>query len=160
MLKSAPSADTANASSKAEDEFVHLFGPSAGPAIKTMMVRVGTLSEAEVGTLAARWRPSMAFLAAQATAWKIARKTHMNGPVDFAYNAVYASMPHSHPEWAAAANVAAHAALGVALGPRLRPEMAALLTAPWDETIVPLPEPTQTPVKVRVRKRVAVEDQS
>jgi hypothetical protein len=152
-----PSSDSSNTSDKADAEFIHLFGPAAGPAVKAILIRVSTLSADEVGTLALRWQPTMAYLGAQAAGWKAARKAKMTKPADFAYNAAYSGMPHSHPDWAAAANVAAHAALGKALGSRLRPELAALLTDPWDETIAPLPEPREV-LKVRVRKRTAAED--
>jgi hypothetical protein len=152
VLKPTASSNTDKALDQADAEFIRLFGPTAGPAVQAIMIRVGTLSGDEVGALAARWQPSMAFLTAQAAAWKAARKAKMTKDADFAYNATYSSMPHNHPGWAAAGNVAAHAALGAALGSRLRPDQAALLVAPWDETITPLPEPTEAP-KARIRKR-------
>jgi hypothetical protein len=133
-------------------ELDRLFGPQAGPAVRDILVRAGTLNSDEIAALAARWRPDMAFLAAQAAAWKAARKAHMTKPTDFAYNAAYSSIPHSHPDWAAAANVAAHAALGRALGSRLSPGPCLILTSPWDEAIAPLPAQAATTTKTRIRK--------
>lgn len=154
MPKPRPFAPAQNsASEQADEQFSRLFGSAAGPVVKALLIRAGTLSGADVEALSLRWRPSLDFLAAQAAAWKVARKVKLSGPADFAYNAAYAAVPHIHPDWARAANVAAHAALGKALAGRLAPASVAILVAGWDETVAPLPEPSVSPVRVRVRHR-------
>ena len=137
---------------KAKVEFTRLFGATAGPLVKDMLVRAGTLSDAEISALAKQWRPSMTFFAAQAAAWKTARKTGIFKHADFAYNAAYESIHRTHPDWSAAGNVAAHAVLGRALSTKLKPEQVAALTAGWDEVVAPLPQSTG---KVRIRRSAA-----
>jgi len=146
-----------DASEQVKAKFIDLFGAN-GPAVKELVVRAGTLSDAEISALAARWRPSMDFLYAQSQAWKTARRLHLEKAAEIVYNAANESISHSSPDWQAAGNVAAHAALGKALIGRLAPQLVDRLVGPWDATIVPLPvsKPGDAGApKVRVRSRSA-----
>ncbi len=130
------------------------FGAS-GSAVKELLVRAAILTDDEISRLAAGYRPSMAFLNAQAMAWKAARKKKLSYPAEVIYNAANGAISHHHTDWQVAGNVAAHAALGRALTGRLAPEYVALLTAPWDNAVKPLPivQPN-----IRVRSRSASSD--
>ena len=139
-------------------KFIDMFGAN-GPAVKDLVVRAGTLSDKEVKALAARWRPSMDFLYAQSQAWKTARKLHLEKAAEIVYNAANESISHANPDWQAAGNVVAHAALGKALAGRMAPVLVARLVEAWDATIATLPAaalsadgaPKTTKVRMRAR---------
>jgi hypothetical protein len=97
------------------------------------LLRLTQLDATEITALAASWHPSVAFLAAGAVAWKVARKAGIYGPVQAAYDAVYAAMPLEARSGAlfGATQIAGNAALAVALGTRLDPVTRERLSAPW-----------------------------
>lgn len=94
------------------------FGPNSS-LVQNFFSRLTLATPEEVGILAANWRPSIDFLAAGATAWKVARKTKLTAAVQNAYDAPFSIVPRQHPDWLAAISSAANAAMALALGKRL-----------------------------------------
>jgi len=152
-----PKIADAEVSERVQAKFIEMFGAN-GPAVKELLVQAGILDEAQIKALAARWRPSMTFLHAQAQAWKTAQRRALERPAEIVYNAAYESVSRSNPDWQAAGNIIAHAALGRALAGKLPAALTNALTEGWDAVIAPLPPAGTGTTKVSVRSRAAKSD--
>lgn len=94
------------------------FGPRTA-AMNSFLNRLSAATPSEVAALAASWRPSIEYLGAGATAWKVARRMKLYAEVQNAYDAPYFFLPKGQPDWLAAVSNAGNAAMAVALGQRL-----------------------------------------
>ena len=105
------------------------FGPATAAVRAFLVVATGlTPEQADDIAAAQRGARTMAWLAATNTAWKVARKSGLQGTAEKAHGAAYAAATGN----ADVKEAAAFAVLPLVLGRRLDPGVTALLRGPWE----------------------------